>query len=250
MGAVSTLLKYLAAVAIACVAGVALGLSLGPLAGGDAARRALPAMAGTPAVGDLGQPLYVARYETTWAEWRRCYDAGGCSYLPRPALAAADGRFPVVGVNALDVAEYVAWISETTGHPFRLPSIGEWQGLAPELRPVPAAPLFTDPRLAWAASYSLEPPVPKQVQASGSFGRSASGAYDLAGNVWEWTSSCTRPSTYGPDDPCPAYALGGLHEAALSLLIRNPAAGGCALGTPPANLGFRLVSDRPFDGLD
>jgi formylglycine-generating enzyme required for sulfatase activity len=250
MRAMSTLPKYLAAVAVACVLGVAVGLWLRPLAGGDAAGGFLPAMASRPAVGDAGTPLYVARYETTWAEWRRCYDAGGCSYLPRPAMPAADGAFPVVGVNALDVAEYVAWIGKVTGHPFRLPSITEWYGFAPELKPAPSTPLFTDPRLAWAASYSLQPLVPKQVRSSGSFGHAAGGIYDLAGNVWEWTSSCTRPSTYGPEDPCPAYALGGLHEAALSLLIRNPAAGGCALGTPPANLGFRLVSDRAFEDVD
>lgn len=246
----STLLQYLAALAIACLVGAGIGPLLRPTAGGDAAVDIVPAMATAPAVSDSGTPLYVARYETTWAEWRRCYDAGGCSYLPRPAMAAADGRFPVVGVNALDVAEYVAWISKATGHPFRLPSSAEWYGFAPELKREPAAPLFTDPRLAWAASYNLEPPVPKRVRPSGSFGRSATGIYDLAGNVWEWTSSCARPSTYGPDDPCPSYALGGLHEAALSLLIRDPAAGGCALGRPPANLGFRLVSEQRFDDAD
>jgi len=31
--------------------------------------------------------------------------------------------------------------------------------------------------------------------------------------------------------------------------IRNARAGGCAAGTPPANLGFRLVRDRRGWGL-
>jgi hypothetical protein len=38
--------------------------------------------------------------------------------------------------------------------------------------------------------------------------------------------------------------MGGEHVAAMSYLIRNPARGGCAVGTPPAHLGLRLVSDR------
>ena len=43
---------------------------------------------------------------------------------------------------------------------------------------------------------------------------------------------------------CPAYLAEGLHEAAVSVFVRDPVVGGCALGTPPANIGFRLVADQ------
>jgi hypothetical protein len=43
---------------------------------------------------------------------------------------------------------------------------------------------------------------------------------------------------------CPAYVVEGAHEAEIPVFLRNPAAGGCATGTPPTYLGFRLVADH------
>jgi hypothetical protein len=45
-------------------------------------------------------------------------------------------------------------------------------------------------------------------------------------------------------DRCPAFYVGGEHIAVMSYLVRDPARGGCAVGTPPAHLGMRLVSDH------
>ena len=45
---------------------------------------------------------------------------------------------------------------------------------------------------------------------------------------------------------CAAYWAGGEHLSAMSYLIRDPARGGCAVGTPPAHLGMRLVTDTPL----
>ena len=215
-----------------------------------AEREPRPLMAAGVALADGGGPLYVARYEVTWQEWRRCVEAGGCGHLPKPARAPGSGPFPVVGVNALDVAEYIVWFSAASGQAFRLPSAAEWYRLAPELARPAAALRFTDPRLAWAAAYSSEPAVPRAVRPSGAFGHSAGGVHDLGGNVWEWTRSCGGAGYAGDAADCPAYLAGGLHEARIALLIRDPAAGGCALGRPPANLGFRLVSDAPFGPSD
>jgi hypothetical protein len=32
--------------------------------------------------------------------------------------------------------------------------------------------------------------------------------------------------------------------AVIPFLVRDPARGGCAVGAPPAHLGFRLVTDK------
>jgi hypothetical protein len=37
--------------------------------------------------------------------------------------------------------------------------------------------------------------------------------------------------------------VNGKHRAAMSSFIRNPKTGGCSVGVPPDNLGFRLVRD-------
>lgn len=40
-----------------------------------------------------------------------------------------------------------------------------------------------------------------------------------------------------------AFFVAGEHIAVIPYLVRDPARGGCAVGTPPAHLGMRLVSD-------
>jgi formylglycine-generating enzyme required for sulfatase activity len=96
-------------------------------------------------------------------------------------------------------------------------------------------------------AYLLEGNAPRALKPQGSFSESPEGIADLDGSVWEWTRDCYRGvERGGPSDRCPAYFLGGEHVAAMSFLVRDPARGGCAVGTPPAHLGLRLVSDRPF----
>lgn len=190
---------------------------------------------------DNGSKLSVARYEVTEREWRQCYEDGGCSFLPIAAKSPREKDYPVTGVNRFDVAEFIAWINSHTGRSYRLPTAAEWKELAPELSRTEKKKLFDDPRLAWAADYGSMPNVPARVQVAGHFGSAANGIADLKGNVWEWTASCVSANFNDAD--CPAYIAEGLHEAVLPIFIRDPASGGCAVGSPPANIGFRLVSD-------
>ena len=77
------------------------------------------------------------------------------------------------------------------------------------------------------------------------FSTSAEGIVDLDGSVWEWTQDCYGGEGGGPIDPkkCAAFFAGGEHVAAIPFLVRDPARGGCAVGSPPAHLGLRLVSE-------
>ena len=43
---------------------------------------------------------------------------------------------------------------------------------------------------------------------------------------------------------CGVRVVEGRHRTYVTDFIRNARAGGCAVGTPPANLGFRLVRDQ------
>lgn len=190
-------------------------------------------------VDDGGRVMQVSRYEVTVASWRQCFDSGGCSHLPA-SLSASD-RLPVIGVNWFDVNEYIDWINAGNGGDLRLPTLAEWRVIARSLAHEKPAPLFTDPRLAWAATYGQETTQIGPPRRVGSFSTTPEGISDLDGNVWEWTSSCAKP---GFGDLCPAYVAAGEHEAAISVFVRDPGSGGCATGTPPTYLGFRLVSDR------
>lgn len=159
-----------------------------------------------------------------------------------PVNSSVSGRLPVTGINWLDVNEYLRWANANEGGGLRLPTLAEWRVIARALAHERPAPLFTDPRLAWAADYGRKAAPSGPPRAVGSFSTTPEGIADLDGNVWEWTSSCAKP---GFGELCPAYVAAGEHEAAVSVFVRDPASGGCATGTPPAHLGFRLVADGP-----
>ena len=180
-----------------------------------------------------------SQYEVTWQQWKACYDAGGCSHLPKSGRQTTAGDFPVTGVNRFDVDEYIRWINARGGKHYRLPTADEWSAISNGLSRRKTKKLFDDPRLAWAADYGAMEAVSTKLQPGGSFGTNANGISDLAGNVWEWTSTCATP--IAGDQTCPAYIAAGLHEAAVSVFIREPAYGGCVLGVPPAHVGLRLV---------
>lgn len=185
-----------------------------------------------------GHALKVSRHEVTVASWRQCYAEKGCLHLP--VNFSASDQLPVTGVNWFDVNEYLGWVNAREGGGLRLPTLAEWRVIARSLAHEKPAPRFTDPRLAWAASYGQETAPSGPPRAAGTFSTTPESISDLNGNVWEWTSSCAKP---GFSAQCPAYVAAGEHEAAVSVFVRDPASGGCATGTPPTHLGFRLVSD-------
>lgn len=205
-----------------------------------------PQMAETPVILPDGSPLYVQKYEVTVAEWNACHDAGACTLRLRTPAGRSDTETPATGLSYTDVGEYLAWVRTATGHPFRLPSAMEWDYMAAPVMPEEPDPIFTDPSLTWASTYLTEGLAPRALKPSGSFSTTEEGIADLDGSVWEWTKDCYAGAGQGiTPDRCPAYFVGGEHVAAMAYQTRDPARGGCAVGSPPAHLGMRLVSDRP-----
>ncbi len=194
-----------------------------------------------PVVMPSGSTLLVAVHEVTRRDWQACAADAACEALPQEVMTSAQDM-PMTGVNHLDVEAYLQWLNASAGRRYRLPTAVEWEAIAVELPRKPFKKLFDDPRLAWAADYGSMETVSALVRPSGSYGTFSNGIADLSGNVWEWTSTCTLKGA----EPrrCPAYLAEGLHEAAVSVFVRDPVVGGCALGTPPANIGFRLVADK------
>ncbi len=121
--------------------------------------------------------FYVDATEVSVAEYRRFAAATGKA-LPEGSQTA-DPNTPITMVSQTDAAEYAAWAGR------RLPTEQEWEKAARGMdgRPFPWG---TQP---WTTG------VPTQLQPVDSFPdrRSPSGAYNMAGNVWEWTSSTYEP---------------------------------------------------------
>lgn len=203
----------------------------------------------------IDAPLVIMRYQVTVADYAHCVAAGACKRLDR---RAARGDLPATGVSHGDATDYAAWLSRETGMSWRLPTDREWAHAAGS-RFIDDAqgydPDETNPARRWLANYEREAarksagsPAPRPV---GSFGANEHGIHDMAGNVWEWTQSCLRRvaldaagSTISETTNCGIYVVEGQHRAMMTSFIRNPKSGGCSAGTPPDNLGFRLVREQ------
>jgi formylglycine-generating enzyme required for sulfatase activity len=197
---------------------------------------------------DADRVLYVGRTEITVKEWSKCHADGGCTLELR---APADGQdYPATGISFVDAQEYIVWINSGPGPRYRLPTKAEWYAVADEVLPETPDPIFTAPELRWASAYLVEAPgVDRALHATGTFSTTSTGLRDFDGNVWEWTQDCYDGDSARADPAsCPAFVMGGLHEAVMPYLVRDPASGGCASGLPPAHLGFRLVTDARPDG--
>lgn len=186
-----------------------------------------------------GSALLVMTREVTRREWRACAAAGACEDLTG-SIPAAQRDMPMTGVNRFDVEAYLAWVNTQGRREYRLPTVAEWRAIATELPRPGYRKLFADPRLAWAADYGSMPAISGIIRPSGGFGTLSNGISDLGGNVWEWTATCAKDGA--SPDRCPAFVVAGLHETAMPVFVRDPFSGGCASGTPPNHVGFRLVT--------
>jgi formylglycine-generating enzyme required for sulfatase activity len=199
----------------------------------------------------LDAPLDVMIEPVSQAEYARCVAAAACPKLKGVDPAAEN--LPVVGVSWLEATAYAEWRAAATGEDWRLPTDEEWAyGAAERFRgePPPAA-RDADFATRWLAKFDADSALatPTKVpQPFGHFGRNSRGVADLSGNVWEWTNSCYERRVVEANGEarlltrnCRARALEGEHRAFMSDFIRDAVAGGCSVGPPPTNLGFRLV---------
>ena len=207
---------------------------------------------------EIPHAFAIMKYQVSYAEYQRCVDAGACK--PADAAPAAEPEMvPVTGVNYLDAQAYADWLSREMDEDWRLPTAAEWAYAAAErftgesYSAVASDP--DNPAAAWIRRYREEAAARRKpdpvAHPRGHFGANTNGIEDLAGNIWEWTSTCyTRAALDGASgeilhqiENCRVHIAEGRHRAYMSDFIRDGVSGGCAVGTPPDNLGFRLVRD-------
>jgi formylglycine-generating enzyme required for sulfatase activity len=209
----------------------------------------------------MKRTLAIMRHQITAGDYQRCVEAEACLAVDRD-VAASDR--PVVGVSWRDAQAYASWLSRQTGSHFRLPTDEEWAYAAAGRfndDALPESAYVGDPGRRALAKYDMgarrEEVIDKAPQPIGSFGVNENGLLDVAGNVWEWTDTCfgrselnARGDVTATTANCWGRVVEGRHRTYLVDFIRDARAGGCSIGTPPSNLGFRLVrDDDPWRGM-
>lgn len=199
------------------------------------------------------RPTMMMKFQVTEGEYRRCVEAGRCQAVTAAHVFGDD--FPVTGVSFDDAEAYARWLSAETGQVWTLPTHEQIALAAGSKFPDDALGVDPDsrnPSLRWLADYERETrrkaesdPAPKK---AGYFGENEYGLADFAGNVWEWTTTCQRRIDLAGNaastiSTCGIYVTVGRHRSPMSSFVRDPKTGGCSVGAPPANLGFRLARD-------
>jgi len=126
--------------------------------------------------------FYVDETEVSNAEYRRFCEATGHA-APQTAEYKTHPDYPVSGISYEDAQAYALWAGK------RLPTEAEWEK---------AARGADERTFPWGdAEWTTDVPTRLQTVNSAPERRSPFGAYNMAGNVWEWTAS---PYTPQPSD--------------------------------------------------
>jgi len=137
----------------------------------------------------IEKPLAIGKFEVTFAEWDRCVEAGGCSHVPDDEGWGRNYR-PVMNLTRDDALEYVRWLGQVTGQPYRLPSEAEWEY---------AARAGTRTARPWGEEVGDGMAVctrcgsrwdHRSTAPVGSFPANGFGLHDMLGNVEEWVADC------------------------------------------------------------
>jgi len=143
----------------------------------------------------------MGRYEVTFAEYDKFASATGRA-KPSDTYGSGRGNRPVINVSWNDATAYAQWLTQQTGHQYRLPTEAQWEY---------AARAGTQTKYWWGNdigsnnancynsscgdSYQYTAPV-------GSFAANPFGLFDTAGNVWEWTCSKYTDKYTGNEKRC------------------------------------------------
>jgi hypothetical protein len=149
------------------------------------------------------------------------------------------GNQPVVGVSVKDAEAYAEWLSAQTGFKYRLPTEEEWEKAAragnETIYPWGDDSPADSNNANYKGNSSFDTPSPIGAFESG---KNAWGLVDMAGNVWEWTSSI-----HGEDTASTLRVVkgGSWIDGPTELRISNFRDIDSEKGYP--DVGFRLVKE-------
>ena len=153
------------------------------------------------------KPFAIGKFPVSVQEWNACATAKACGFV-----STGKDEAPVTNVSWSDARQYVAWLAETTGKPYRLPTEAEWEY---------AARAGTQTKYWWGDQFQADAANCKNCAANeqpvkvGSLKPNPFGLYDMGGSVDQWVEDCWHKTYQGaPADgsawveaQCPAHVL-------------------------------------------
>jgi formylglycine-generating enzyme required for sulfatase activity len=136
----------------------------------------------------IAKPFALGKYEVTVGQWEACVDAGACQSMP--SMQGVSDSSPVHNVSWNEIENYLEWLREVTGEPYRLPTEAEWEY---------AARAGTKTRFWWGEVVGVsnancedcggdwDRKTPARV---GGFEANPFGLHDMNGGVMEWVADC------------------------------------------------------------
>jgi formylglycine-generating enzyme required for sulfatase activity/curved DNA-binding protein CbpA len=158
----------------------------------------------------IKKPLAISKHWITASDWRVCVDAGGC----RPTISsflAAGSEIAVSRVSWFDAKAYVDWLSQATGHHYRLLSEAEWEYAA-------QAQGRHNTGVPAKAETGIPKPLPDlsllryggRARHFGALKPNGWGLYAIPGSVLEWVEDCWHPTyVQAPSEGAPWLAGAG-----------------------------------------
>jgi formylglycine-generating enzyme required for sulfatase activity len=216
---------------------------------------------------EITKPFYLGAFQVTQAEYESIVGNNPSRFSPTGKDAEeVEGldtrRFPVEQVNWEDAVEFCRLLSEKpaekhAGRVYRLPTEAEWEYAArggvegkdfiwgDEMYPggEPAANTWQG-QFPWRHTSRHGP----RTMPVGSFAPNGFGLYDMAGNVWEWTSDWFVFDRAAVDSPCCAANSRDISYDPCQPNVRIPRKvlkGGSFLCSPEYCLRFRPAARSP-----
>ncbi|MGB9092054.1 MAG: formylglycine-generating enzyme family protein [Pseudomonas farsensis] len=218
----------------------------------------------------FAKPFAISRFQVTAGEWEAYLAASGARIADgdeRPGRRCTASkpsyqqgpRQPAVCMTYFDVQDYVAWLSKTTGHTYRMVSEAQRE-YAARAGSSGMFPFPKDPGAELEISrhanvygpkdgYSYSSPV-------GSYPANAFGVYDMHGNVYEWVEDCEHPNYIGAPndgsawgqatrgaDSCKVVQIRGNDWGEAPIFSRSGNRNAMVPGKPGDWLGIRIVRE-------
>lgn len=154
----------------------------------------------------------IGKYPVSIREWNLCAAAKACGFT-----ATGPDDAPIGNVSWSDAKTFAAWLAETAGKPYRLPTEAEWEYAA---RGGTQTRFWWGDQLQPGAAHcknctqvaSNEPP-----SKVGSFKPNPFGLYDMGGTVDQWVEDCFHKNYQG----APTDGTAWLEDGCTSHVLRS-----------------------------